>query len=445
MPTMKVSVEQLSATERKVHVELPQETVRKELDKAYRELSRTVKIKGFRPGKVPLDILKRRFGTQVENEVGLQLVNNSFVDAMKQGEIEAVSEPRLDREPLLEGQPFRYSVVVEIKPEIVVRDYAKLPVRRKQVQVSDEEVGVQLELRRQANAFLRTLGDDHPVRTGDHVLLDFRALIGSQPVPGGEAKGHELEIGSNRFGAEFENKLLGAVKGEEREIEVTYPGDHPNKNLAGQTVRFEVAVKDVMERLVPDLNDEFARTLGSAQSLEELRDLIRRQVEKQKNKANDGEVRQQLVAELIARNPFEVPQGMVERELQRMLETIRYRLAAQNVSLEQAGVQEGTFKQQNRDRAENSVRATVLLERLAAQENLVVTDDELEERLRQSAEELNRPLDKVKDFYRKNNLMEPLRRELLEEKVVKLLLDQADITEVSPDLSGSAQPGEEIS
>jgi len=445
MPTMKVSVEQLSATERKVHVELPQETVGRELDKAYRELSRTVKIKGFRPGKVPLDILKRRFGTQVENEVGLQLVNDSFLDAMKQGEIEAVSDPRLDREPLLEGQPFRYSVVVEIKPEIAVKDYAKLPVRRKPVHVSDEEVGVQLELRRQANAFLRTLGDDRPVRTGDHVLLDFRAFIGSQPVPGGENKGYELEIGSNRFSAEFENKLLGAVKGEEREIEVTYSADHPNRNLAGKTVRFEVAVKDVMERLVPDLNDEFARTLGSAQSLEELRGLIRQQVEKQKNKANDGEVRQQLVDELIVRNPFEVPQGMVERELQRMLETIRYRLAAQNVSLEQTGIQEGTFKQQNRDHAEKSVRATLVLERLAAQETLVVTEDELEERLRQSAAELNQPLDKVKDFYRKNNLMEPLRRQLLEEKVVKLLLDQADITEVSPDPSGSAPQGEEIS
>lgn len=445
MPTMKVSVEQLNAIERKVHVELPQETVRKELDKAYRELSRTVKIKGFRPGKVPLDILKRRFGTEVENEVGLQLVNNSFLDAMKQGEIEAVSDPRLDREPLLEGQPFRYSVVVEIKPEIIVKDYAKLSVRRKQVHVSEEEVGVQLELRRQAGAFLRTLGDDHPVRTGDHVLLDFRAFIGSQPVPGGEAKGYELEIGSNRFSAEFENKLLGAVKGEELEVEVTYPADHPNKNLAGQTVRFEVTVKDVMERLVPELNDEFARTLGSAQTLEELRGVIRQQVEKQKNKANDGEVRQQLVDELTARNPFEVPQAMVERELHRMLETLRYRLAAQNVSLEQAGIQEGTFKQQNRDRAEKSVRATLLLERLAAQENLVVTDDELEEGLRQSAEEMNRPLDKVKDLYRKNNLMEPLRRQLLEEKVVKVLLEQADIIEVSPDLPGSAEKGEEIS
>jgi trigger factor len=277
------------------------------------------------------------------------------------------------------------------------------------------------------------------------VLLDFRAFSGSRPVPGGEAKGYELEVGSNRFSPEFENRLLGAVKGEERQIEVTYAVDHPNKNLAGQTVRFEVAVKDVMERLVPELDDEFARTVGSSQNLEELRGLIRQQVEKQKKKAVDDEVRQQLLDDLIARNPFELPQGMVERELQRLLESIRHRLAAQNVSLEQAGIQEGTFKQQNRDRAEKSARATLLLERLAAQENLVVGDDELEEGLRQSAEDLNRPLDKVKDFYRKNNLMEPLRRQLLEEKVVKLLLDQADIAEVSPDLPGSTDKGEDRS
>lgn len=445
MATMKVSVERLSEVQRKVHVELPEERVRRKLDKAYRELSRTVKIKGFRPGKVPLAILKRRYATQVETEVGLQLVQDSVVEALKQIDIEAVSEPRFDREPLLEGQAFRYSVVVEVKPEITVKDYSELPVRKKQVHVSDEEVDVQLELRRQAHAFLRTLGDNHPVCTGDHVQLDFKAFTGTRPVPGGAAKGYQLEVGSNRFNADFENQLLGATKGAEREIEASYPVDHPNKHLAGQTVRFEVVVKDVMERVVPELDDKFARTMGNAETLEDLRGLIRQQVERQKKKVTEGEIRQQLLDELIPRNPFEVPQGMVERELQKMFETLRYRLAAQNLSLEQAGIHEAAFKQQNRDRAERSARANLLLERLAAQEGLWVSDEELEEGLRQSAEELNQPVDKVRDFYRKNNLIEPLRRQVLEEKVVKLLIEQADITELTPDLPGSTAKNEETS
>ncbi len=442
---MKVSVESLSQVRRKVRVEIPPETVTRELDKAYRQLSRTVRIRGFRPGKVPLAMLKRQYESQVQNETGLQLVKDTVTEALKQGEIEAVSDPQLDREPLLEGEPFRYSVVVEVKPAIAVKDYGKIPVRRKQVQVSDEELDVQLELRRQASAFLRTFGEGRPIRQGDHVLLDFKSFTGARPVPGGEANGYQLEVGAKRFNPELEEKLLGAVKGEQRNIEVAFAADHPNKNLAGKTVRFEVVVKDVMERLVPELSDEFARTMGTVQTVGELRQLIRQQLEKQKAKAIDAEVRQQLVDELIARNPFEVPQGMVEQELQRTLETVRYRLAAQNVTLEQAGVREDSFRQQNRDRAERSARANLLLERLTAEQRLVVSDEELEEGLRQSAEELNRPLDKVKDFYTKNNLIEPLRRQLLEDKAVRFLLDQALITEVPPDPPSETKNREETS
>jgi trigger factor len=429
---MKVSVERLSPVRRKVHVEVPQEVVRRELDQAYRQLSRTVRIKGFRPGKVPLAILKRRYGSQVQDETSLQLVKDTVAEAFKQGEVEAVSDPELGREPLLEGEPFRYSVVVEVKPDIAVRDYGKIPVRRKQVQVTDSEVEAQLALRREASGFLRTLGEDRVIRRGDYALLDFKSFTGTRPVPGGEVKGYQLEVGAERFNPEFEEKLLGATKGEQRSIEVPFAADHHNKNLAGKRVRFEVVVKDVMERQVPELNDEFARTTGTVQTLEELRRLIRQQLEKQKAKAVDAEVRQQLVDEVIARNPFEVPNGIVERELQRMLETIRYRLAAQHVTLEQAGIREETFAQQNRDRAEKSARANLILERLAVDQGLTVTDEELDEGLRRSAEDLNRPLEQVKDFYAKNNLIEPFRSQLLEEKVLRLLLDQALVTEVPP-------------
>ncbi len=440
---MKVSVEELSQVRRKVHVEVPQETVRRELDKAYRQLNRTMRIRGFRPGKVPLAILRRQYGREVESETGLQLVKDTVTEALKQGQIEAVSDPQLDREPLVEGEPFRYSVVVEVKPDISVKDCGKIPVRRKQVQVSNEEVDVQLELRRQASGFLRTLGEGRPIRQGDQVLLDFKSSVGTRPVPGGEAKGYQLEVGANRFNPEFEEKLLGAAKGEQRNIDVAFAADHPNKNLAGKMVRFEVLVKDVMERLVPELDDEFARSMGTVQTIGELRQLTRQQLEKQKAKAIDAEVRQQLLDELIARNPFEVPQGLVERELQRMVETVRYRLAAQNVTLEQAGIREDSFRQQNRDRAERSARASLLLERLAAEQRLVVSDEDVEEGLRQSAEELNRPLDKVKDFYKKNNLIEPLRRQLLEDKAVRFLLDQALITEAPVDSSTETNKNEE--
>lgn len=432
---MKVSVEELSEVKRKVLVELPEEQVRGELQKAYRRLNQKARIKGFRAGKVPLPILKRYYADQVHNEVGLQLINDTFSEALQQSTVAAISQREVDREPLQEGEPFRYSILIEVKPEIEVKDFRNLPVRRKRPRVSDEEVELQLQLRRQSAGYLRSLEQERPVQPGDHVILDFKSWVDGNPVPGGEASDFRLEVGANRFNADFETKLVGAKKGEPRELEVAFPSNHGNKSLAGKGVTFLVEVKDIRERVLPELDDDFARDLGDFENLDSLRAAIREQLQAQRQKEIDTEVRQQLADELIARNPFEIPEGLVEHELRNMLETIRYRLASQNLTLEQAGLDEETFKQQNRDRAEQRARSSLLLQQLAQQEGLQISDEELDEKLRRTGEDMQRPHEKVKEFYEENNLMEPLRRQLLEDKVFDFLLDQAEVRE--EDASGS--------
>jgi trigger factor len=427
---MKVSVEQMSEIKRKIQVELPEQRVKAELQKTYSRLNRTAKIKGFRAGKVPISILKRYYEDQVLNDVGLQLINDTIMEALRESRMEVISQTELEREPLHEGEPFRYSVVVEVKPEIVIKDYQKIPVRRRRPLVSDRKVENELELRRQAGSYLRSPEQARPIKPGDHVLLDFTSYTEGRPVKGGDVKGFQLEVGANQFNAEFEAKLIGASKDDQRQIEVTFPSDYGNKKLAGKHVTFQVDIKDVKERVLPYLDDEFARDLGEFQNLDELRIAIRRQLEDQEKRRIDGEVEQQLVDALIARNPFEIPEGMVEQELQRMLDTIRYRLSAQNLTLEKAGVDENVFRQQQRDRAERAARSSAILERLAVQENLEVTEEELEERIRINAEEIQQPHEKVRAFYAKSNLMDSLRRQVLREKLIKLLTDQAEITEV---------------
>ena len=439
---MKISVEEISETARKVHVELPEDKVNRHLKKAYRQLNRTAKVRGFRPGKVPLAILKRQYADQVHHEVGLELVNETLMEAMEQTDIEAVGQSDLDREPLQEGEPFRYSFIVEVRPEVVVNDYKKIPAQRKQLVVKEEEVDTELELRRQANSYLKSLEKPRPIQQGDHAVLDFKAFAEGKPVPDGEAKGFHLEVGGNRFNPDFETKIIGANKGEQREIEVTFPPDYGNKNLAGKNATFQVEIKDIKEQGLPELDDEFAKNLGDFDNLEDLRTAVRQELESNKEQQVDAEVWAQVLDKLISRNPFDVPQSMVEQELQRMLDTIRYRLSAQNLTLEQAGMDEKTFKERNREAAERRVRATILLERIAQQESLEVSDEEIDQGLHSSAKDMNQSYEQVRDFYKNNNLMEPYKRQLMEEKVINFLRDHAEVTEVEEEASG---PGEDKS
>jgi trigger factor len=439
---MKISVEEISEIARKVHVELPEDKVNRHLKKAYRQLNRTAKVRGFRPGKVPLAILKRQYADQIYHEVGLELVNETLMEALEQIDIEAVGQSDLDREPLQEGEPFRYSFIVEVRPEVVVNDYKKIPAQRKQRVVNEEEVDAELELRRQANSYLKSLEEPRPIQQGDHAVLDFKAFAEGKPVPDGEAKGFHLEVGGNRFNPDFETKLIGASKGEQREIEVTFPPDYGNKNLAGKKATFQVEIKDIKEQGLPELDDEFAKNLGDFDNLKALRTAVRQELEGKREQQVDADIWAQVLDELISRNPFDVPQSMVEQELQRMLDTIRYRLSAQNLTLEQAGMDEETFKERNREAAERRVRATILLERIAQQESLEVSDEEVDQGLHRSAKDMNQSYEQVRDFYKNNNLMEPYKRQLMEEKVINFLRDHADLTEVEEEASG---PGEDKS
>jgi trigger factor len=434
---MKVSVKEISEIAHRVYVELPEKKVSQRLQKAYHQLNRTAKVRGFRPGKVPLAILKRHYADQVNHDVSLELVNETLMAALEETDLQAVSQSDLDREPLQEGEPFRYSFLVEVQPEIVVQDYQQIPVQRQPLVITDEEVEAELEIRRQTNSYLKTSEEQRPIQKGDHAVLDLKAFADGKPVTDGEAKGFHLEVGANRFSDEFETKLIGASKGDQRDIEVTFPPDYGNKNLAGKKATFEVSVEDIKEQVIPELDDDFAKSLGEFDSLEELRNSVRQELERKKKNQIDTEVGAQILEELINRNPFEAPQSMVEQELQRMLDTIRYRLSAQNLSLEQAGMDENTFLERNREVAEKKVRESILLEGIATQESFEISDEELDQGLHRAAEEMQQSYEKVKDFYQRGNLMEPYRRQLMEEKVMKLLQDQAEITEVNAAAAGA--------
>ncbi|MBW2122921.1 MAG: trigger factor, partial [Deltaproteobacteria bacterium] len=302
---MDVRVEELGPTRKKIHVVVPQEAVKKEIEDVYVALRKTAKVKGFRPGKIPREILKRYYNDYVTEQVISRLIESTYKGAISESKILPVSLPNLENEGLTEGKPFRYSAVVEVEPEIKVDDYVGIPVTKGEIRVEEKEVAERLARLQQLHAQLRRIEEERPVREGDFVLIDFRGTMDGKPFKGGQGQGVSVEIGAGGFAGEIENGLIGARCDEEREIEAVFPEDHRDRALAGKKASFRVKVREIREKVIPPLDDEFAKDLGS-ESLEELREKVRGKIEEEKRLEVEREMNEQILDHLKEKNRFEV-------------------------------------------------------------------------------------------------------------------------------------------
>ena len=272
---MKASVEEISAIKRKISVEIPEDQVVKEVDSLYKDLGQKAKIKGFRPGKVPRNILERYFKDYVKAEVIQKLIEESYPKALSETELQPVSPPAIDPGEFEGGKPFQYSAVIEIKPDFKPEGYTGLNIEGKKEEVKDEEVEQRLKALQNLHANLNTISEARPIQTGDYVIVDYEAKVEGKPLEGGKAIDFTVEVGSGQFIPTFEEKLIGLRLEEEKEIEVSFPADYGYQKWAGKTISFHVKIKEIKAKILPPLDDEFAKDLGYS-SLEELRSQIER-------------------------------------------------------------------------------------------------------------------------------------------------------------------------
>lgn len=434
---MNVKVEDISSVKKQLSFEVPAVRVDEEIESAYKELAKTAKIKGFRKGKVPRAVLERHYAASVKSQVLERLVSDSYFKALKDEKILAVSGPEITEGGELEkGQPYTFQAQVEVQPDVEAKDYLDLPLKKENFKDDETLVGARLEEMRLGNAKLETT-DREAAQSGDTVIIDFEGFIDGVAFENGAAQDHSLDLGSNTFIPGFEDQLVGMKVGEEGEIAVTFPLDYGKKDLAGQDATFKVKIKEIKEKILPELDDEFAAQMGMA-SLEDLRTRVKEAHESQERSRIEQEFRDQLVDLLIERNPIEVPESMVKSQLDYMLENLSNRMQSQGMSLEAMGMTPDSFKEVYREIAVKQVKGNLLLEAIALQESIKVEESEIEEKLEEIAEQHNASKEMVMNFYSDESRRRGLVAQLAEEKVIHYLTGKANIEMVDESIATNA-------
>src|SRR5262245_43577586 len=276
---MKIDVDELSPVQRKVRVELPAETVANEFAHAYKNLGQRVRVKGFRTGKVPRSVLQGIYGDELKSEVKSHLVEESLGEVIKGRGLQIVSRPEVETDELNEGGPFSFSAVFEIKPEIEVKDYFGVEVEKIRLSISEEQVEDALKRLQEGHARLELVEGRDVVQNGDFITLDFDGTIGGKPFSGGKGDNYTLEVGSGHALPQFEAATVGLKIGDRQTVRVDYPESYPNKEIAGKTVDFSIVVREIKQKVLPNLDDEFAKDHGEHGSLDELKSAIRKRLE----------------------------------------------------------------------------------------------------------------------------------------------------------------------
>jgi trigger factor len=424
---VKVEVEDLNAVTRKLRIEVPAAEVAQEVDRAYRRLGKQAKVKGFRPGKVPRSVLELYYRKQVEQEVSEELVRGSLREALKEKKLEPVSlnwpEPL---PPVVDGEDFRFSVEMEVPPEFEVENYQGLTLTVPEAEVTDALVEERLQEIRERNAILRPLAEPRAIQEGDYVALDYQGYFGGQALAEAKQENYLLEVGAGRFNLDFENHLLGLMPEGESRFAVELPKDFFHPLLAGKVIEFEVRIQAIKEKVVPELDDDFAQGLGgNFQTLTDLRQAVREDIIKEKDRERQNLLESQALEQLLSAHPFEVPPSMIRQEQEDLLRQQWQRLSQHGLNV--AGMDQEKMLESIKPTAERRVRTRLLLGRLARQEGISVDDSEVEAGLQRLAAGTGREVAQVRQFYEENQLLGVLRRQLEDEKTVKFLVDHAQI------------------
>lgn len=421
-----VRVSETTPVVRTLAVDVGARRVSQAFERAYRELGRRARVRGFRPGKVPRSVLERLYGPSVAEDVERALVSETLPEAVDQAGLRPVAEPAIEARPPRDGEAFHYDAHIEVKPTLSLPPVRGLPARKPATEVGVAEVEEQLETLRQKQAPLVEEPEGTTTARGHVLQIDFVGRIDGVAFEGGSGQDVQLEIGTGRFIPGFEEQLEGARSGDDREVRVSFPESYGNSDLAGKEAVFQVHVASVRRRALPELDDEFAKDVGDFNTVAELRQRIQSDLRSAREREAETALRKSVMDALLARTPFEVPPGMVERRLQR-------RLSAAHRQLESSVPHEALHQQLDRwagewrPLAEREVREALVLEAVAAQEGLVAESAEVEAKIEALAAEQGIEPAKLRKAYQEAELLEALRVQILDEKALALLVQEARI------------------
>lgn len=413
------------------NIEIDQNEFEKAIQKAYLKNRNRFTIPGFRRGKVPRKIIEMNYGEGVFYEEALNiLLPEAYDEAIEKLELEPVDTPDVDIEQLEKGKPIIIKVEVTIKPEVKLGNYKSIEVEKVEYNVTDEDIDKELKTVQEMNGRIIDAGD-RETKEGDILTIDFEGYIDEEQFEGGTAENQELEIGANRFIPGFEEQLKGKKKGEKVDVKVTFPEDYFEESLRGKQAVFKVAINEVKEKELPTLDDEFAKDVSEYDTLEEYKESIREKLEKEAKEKEKVELENKIIENVVKGSEVDIPNVMVEHQVENEVNEFDYRLKLQGLDINQYFALTNTdiesFKEQITPVAEKRIKTDLILEAIAKEEKLEVTEDDIDKELEKLAKEYNQEdIDKFKENMKKGDL-EYLKSGIMRDKTIELLVNNAKI------------------
>ena len=433
---MQVTVEDLNSVKKILHIEIPEDKVISELDASYKNLKKTAKVKGFRPGKTPRSVLERMFKKDVLADVSSKLIQNSFVDAIKETQLNIVGNHKLDPPGLKEKGPYKYDATIEVRPEIEDIDFKGLTLKKTLYKISDEEINAQLKMLQKSLAQQKTIDEDRPIKKDDFALIDYEGFKDGKPFAETQmTENFTMKVGSGQISKEFDAGIIGMKPSETREVKVTFPKDYFNAKLADQKISFNIKLNEIREEVLPEIDDELAKNLGNIETLDKLKETITDNLKQGYEKRVEQEINEQIFKALIEKSDFEVPDTMVDYELEGIVAEAERSFAYRNVSMEDMGLTREGIAEKYRDTALKQVKRHLILSKLIEQEKLTLSDEDLENGFKEMADNFNQSVEEIKSFYNQNkDKIEFFKHTLLEKQAIGLIIDNSTVEDIEPEV-----------
>jgi trigger factor len=429
---MKTTVEDLSSVKKKLVIEVEAEDVEKRLDKSFRDYGKKAKIKGFRPGKIPRNILENYFGKQIFSEVTESLIKETLPKGLEETKLLPLNIPIIEHEVLKRGMNYHYTAIMEIRPEFQLGEYKGIEVEKETYTVTDQDVSNQLEEIRSAHATLHPIAEGRGIREGDYVVLHYEGFDDNGSIEGIKAQDFSLIIGNKKFFPGVEDALVGLKKGESPTIPVEFDKDYFHSKLAGKKVSFKIHIVDIKEVQLPELNDDFFKQLGEGvKSLDDLNQKIKEELTSREEKRVDKELKERLIEKIAKDVEFELPESLVEAEINSGIESVKQNLIRTGSDLEKSGLDEKKIREEFRPISEKKIKDILILDEIAKQNDLTVSEQDIEEGFKEMSKIMGYDPMTLRKYHETNNMIGSYRQALLKEKALNYLVENATVIEMN--------------
>ena len=423
---MSVQVENLEKNMAKLTIEVPAEELEKAIQAAYMKQKGKIALPGFRKGKVPRHMIEKMYGVEIFYEdAANELISNEYPKAVDESGLDIVSRPTVDVTQIEKGKPFIFTAEVAVKPEVTLGKYMGVQVTKIDTSVTEEEVDAEVEKERESNARTITV-EDRPVADGDTAVIDYEGFVDGTPFEGGKGENHSLVIGSHSFIDSFEDQLIGKNAGDEVEVNVTFPEDYHAADLAGKPAVFKVKINEIKAKELPELDDDFAQDVSEFDTLAEYKESVKTKLQERKEAVAKRDKEEEAINKIIEKSEMEIPDAMVETQVASMMNDFAGRMSQQGLTMEQymkfTGMTAEKLQEQMKPEAVKRIQTSLVLEKIAKEENIEVSDEDVEAEVVRMAEMYGMEADKLKE-YMGDDERDSMKKDLAIQKAVDLIME----------------------